>query len=289
METITDTNLKYIERSSASSPMHQSRFQKLERALNDLFLKELNSERPIFIKIAPNVVKKIALFLSGMALRPAAIGVCGETASGKSTIVLDSIETINNFSQEFLLPNMVTQINTDDYYFDRSKEVEEAGSFAEFTKNYDLDVPQAIDLSLMRKHIKMLLSNQDVFLPKYDMSGTAKRFDNHTLAKPSPIIISEGLYPLVDEVADVFDFRIYVDVTQPVQKARFYERAQQRGLGTSADRIFKNATEKASIYIHPCAKNADIILNGEVSRDKFKKFVNSFLILVESVYYNLMV
>jgi len=283
LETIAKIDLKNIEKDCVTNPMHTSRFQKLENALNDLFANESKSQDSIFIKIAPNVVKKMALFLSGMAFRPAAIGVCGETASGKSTIVLDSIETIEKFSEEFLLQNMVTRINTDDYYFDRSKEVEAAGSFAEFAKNYDFDVPHAIELNLMKKHVEMLLKRQDVFLPKYEMSGTTKRFDNHTLAKPSPIIVSEGLFTLVDEIADVFDFKIYVHITQNVQKARFFERAQQRGLGDSAEQIFKNATEKASIYIHPCAQNADIILNGEISREKFKKFVSSFLLLVESI------
>jgi len=90
----------------------------------------------------------------------------------------------------------------------------------------------------------------------------------------------------VDEVADVFDFKIYVDIDKNVQKKRFYERAQQRGLGSSADRIYKNASQKASIYINPCEKNADIVLNGEISRDKYKKFITSFVGLVEYTYYN---
>lgn len=287
MKTITDSSLKNVELNCVSNPIYQSRFQKLEKSLTDLFIKELNSNSSIFIKIAPNVIRKIAIFLSGIASRPAAIGFCGETASGKSTIVLDSIETINNFSQEFLLKNIVTRINTDDYYYDRSKEVELAGSFAEFAKNYDLDVPDAIELSLMKEHIEMLLSNQCVHLPKYDMSGTAKRFDNHSFVTPSPIIISEGLFNLVDEIAEVFDFKIYVDVTKEVQKRRFFERAQQRGLGDSAERIFENASKKASIHIHPCAKNADIILNGEAPRERYKHFISSFLLLVEAIYYNL--
>lgn len=287
MRTLIEGNLKNAEVNLVSNPIYQSRFQKLEKSLNDLFLKELNSSNSIFIKITPQVIRKIALFLSGVASRPASIGVCGETASGKSTIVLDSIDTLNNFSQEFMSKNLVTRINTDDYYYDRSKEVELAGSFAEFAKNYDLDVPQAIELSLMKKHIETLLCNKCVHLPIYDMSGTAKRFDNQTLAEPSPVIISEGLFTLVDEISDVFDFKIYVDVTKEIQKKRFFERAQQRGLGSSADRIFENASTKASIYIHPCAKNADIILNGESPRERYKHFISSFLLLIETIYYGL--
>ena len=283
MITIADVKSKQLEKDCATNPIHHSHFQVLENALNHLFTQELKAENSIFINIAPEVTKKIAMFLSGITTRAASIGVCGETASGKSTIVLDSIDTITTFTQEFLLKDIVTRVNTDDYYYDRSKEVEAAGSFAEFVKNYDLDIPAAFELSLMKEHIQKLMHGQNVMLPKYDMSGTAKRFDNHSLATPSSIVVAEGLFTLVDEIADVFDFKIYVDIKKEIQKKRFYERAQQRGLGSSADRIFENASQKASVHIHPCAKNADIVLNGEISRERYKKFVSSFLMLVEDI------
>jgi len=288
--TVAEVSVKNLRQSRVSSPIHNSRFQNLEKSLNDLFLKELNSFDSIFLKISPNVVKKAAMFLSGLTLRPAAIGICGETASGKSTIVLDSIEVIENFCQEFLLKDTshgaVTRINTDDYYYDRSKEVQKAGSFAEFAKNYDLDTPDAIELSLMKTHIQKLLSRQEVFLPKYDMSGTAIRIDKHCLAKPSSVIVAEGLYTLIDDISDIFDFKIYVDIDKNIQKQRFFKRAQQRGLGDSANTIFDNASKKAQIYVHPCAENADIIFNGQTSRTKYKNFIYSLLDLFESIDYN---
>lgn len=286
MITIAEVSVEKNKLNQASSPIHHSRLQVFEKALNDLFLKELNSNDSIFIHISPNVVKKAAMFLSGLAFRPAAIGVCGETASGKSTIVMDSMDIIESFANEFLFDNIVTRINTDDYYYDRSEEVKKAGSFAEFVKDYDLDVPDAIELSLMKEHVKNLLCRKEVYLPKYDMSGTARRFDNHTLAKPSRIIVAEGLYALNDEVADIFDFKIYVDIEKSIQKERFFERAQQRGLGDSAISIFDNASKKALIYVHPCKNNADIILNGKTSREKYKKFINSIVMLTKSTYFD---
>jgi len=279
LSVFVEASVENVKQSRVTNPIQHSSFQILEKALNDLFLKELNSADSIFIKISPNVVKKIAMFMSGMAFRPAAIGICGETACGKSTIVQDSICVIN----EILHNDVVTRINTDDYYHDRSYEVEMAGSFEEFAKNYDLDVPEAIELSLMKEHILMLLNRQEVYLPKYDMSGTAKRLDNHRFAKSSSLIFAEGLYTLIDGVGDIFDFKIYVDIDRNVQKKRFFERAEQRGLGVSADKIFVNAAQKAQIHVHPCIKNADIVLNGETSREKYKKFVNSVLSLIKSV------
>lgn len=282
MAVFTSVSVENKKLNGVTNPIHQSRFQKFEKALSELFLNELNSADSIFIEIAPHVVKKIAMFLSGMTFRPAAIGICGETASGKSTIVQDTICVIESFLQN----DAVTRINTDDYYYDRSVEVKKAGTFDEFVKNYDLDIPEAIELSLMKEHVQKLLNKEEVFLPKYDMSGTAKRFDNHTLAKPSSVIVAEGLYTLVKDVSDIFDFKIYVDINKSVQKKRFYERAQQRGLGASADRIYENASQKAQIYVHPCIDCADIVLNGETSREKYKNFVNSLMDLVEENYYS---
>ena len=256
---------------------------RLEKRLAEIFDNELMSKESIFYYYKPEVIKKIVLFLSKAIARPVAIGVCGETASGKSTIVQDSIDVIKNMTKGVINKRLITRINTDDYYYDRSKEVEKAGSFAAFAKNYDLDSPKAIELSLMKKHILSLLAHKSVYLPQYDMSGTAKRNDKAYLASFAPLIISEGLFALNEEVADVFDFKIYVDIEKEIQKKRFYERAMQRNLGDSADEIFKNASDKAETYVKPCIENADIVLNGKTSRQRYRDFAEKLMKLAISV------
>ncbi len=258
-----------------------NRVQATEERLKKIFEEELKSEGSILISYKPSVISRLAKYLSGHITRPASIGIAGETASGKSTITLDIIETIKSFATEFEIENAITRVNTDDYYYDRSEMVKAAGSFAEFAKNYDLDVPQALELELMSVHIKELLNGKSVFLPKYDMSGTAKRFDNHTLANPSKIIISEGLFTLTDKIKDAFDFKIYVDVDSKVQKERFFVRAAERDLGESAKGIYKNASNKAEIYIRPCKQDADIIMSGEAVRARYKAFLNKLISIVQ--------
>ena len=176
-------------------------------------------------------------------------------------------------------------MNTDDYYYDRSEMVKAAGSFSEFAKNYDLDVPEALELELMSKHIKELLSGKSTYLPKYDMSGTAIRHDNYTLAKPSKVIISEGLFTLTDKVKDAFNFKIYVDIPQKLQKERFFIRAEERGLGDSAQHIYENANQKAEVHIRPCKECADIILSGYADRIKYKNFLNKIIGIVQELYF----
>lgn len=262
-----------------STPIN--RVQELEIRLNKIFKEELQSEGSILVSYKPEIILKLAKFILGHINRSASIGIAGETASGKSTITLDIIDTIKSFATEFEIENAITRVNTDDYYYDRSEMVKAAGSFAEFAKNYDLDVPQALELELMSKHIKELLAGNSVYLPKYDMSGTAIRHDNYSLANPSRIVISEGLFTLTDKIKDAFDFKIYVDVRSHIQKERFYVRAAERDLGDSADGIYKNASQKAEIYIRPCKYDADIILSGEAVRARYKAFLNKLISIVQ--------
>lgn len=257
----------------------------IELRLNKIFSDEVNSSDSIFRKVKQSAIHKMALFLSGKLTRSCSIGIAGETASGKSTIAYDIINTIQAFAEEYCIKNAITRINTDDYYYDRSDMVKKAGSFAEFAKHYDLDVPEALELELMKKHIKSLLFGNTVYLPEYDMSGTAIRRDNVKLAAPSKIIISEGLFTLTDKVVDAFDFKIYVDVSQDIQKERFYQRAAERNLGDSADEVYENASSKAKTHIHPTAQNADIILSGEADRAAYRKFINKILCLVQEVHF----
>lgn len=257
-----------------------------EMRLKRIFEEDMRSENPVILRINDAVIKKISRFLSGEMKRSCAIGIAGETASGKSTITLDIIDTINAFAQEFELENAVTRINTDDYYYDRSDMVKKAGSFAEFAKHYDLDVPEALELELMHKHIKQLVFGHEVLLPEYDMSGTAIRRDSVKPAKPSKVIISEGLFTLTEKVADAFDLKIYVDVRHNVQKDRFYKRALERHLGDSADEVYKNASDKAKIYIKPTMKTADIVISGEADRHSYKKLIAKILCFIQEQYFN---
>lgn len=258
--------------------------QRIECQLKQIFHDEMSSSNSIFLNVSDKAISKMALFLSGMETRPATIGIAGETASGKSTIAYDIIGTLMTFAEDYNIPDLITRINTDDYYYDRSEMVKAAGSFAEFAKHYDLDVPEALELSLMKDHIMALADGREVYLPEYDMSGTAIRRDDVKLATPAKIIISEGLFTLTPRIIDAFDFKIYVHVSHEVQKERFYIRAEERGLGASSDEVYENALSKAKVHIRPTINSADIVLSGEADRTAYKAFVNKILDLVKSVH-----
>jgi len=199
---------------------------------------------------------------------PLSIGIVGESASGKSTITEDFIKVLSKHWS-------VTRINTDDYYYDNSEAVKKAGSFAAWAKDKDLDSPEAMELSLMKEHITKLKNGESVWLPKYDMSGTAIRKDKAIYAEPSDIIISEGLFTMC--VKEVFDIKIYVDIAPEVQKERWYARASERNLGDSMDIMYINALTRAKEYIHPYRDICDVIISGEGPRPKYKALMECFL------------
>ena len=273
-----DFDNKYV-----SSPM--TLLNNIEARLSIIFENELSSAEGVLTDYNPQVIKKIAKFITGDIKRSASIGIAGETASGKSTITLDIIDTIEKFAKEYNIHQAITRVNTDDYYYDRSEEVKKAGGMAEFARHYDFDVPEALELDLMCKHINELLQGRSVMLPKYDMSGTTIRWDNHTPANPSKIIISEGLFTLTDKIKSAFDFKIYVDIDKNIQKDRFFVRAQERGLGESSWAIYENASNKAEIYIRPCKSHADIVLSGKANREGYKIFLNKIISIVEQLHF----
>ena len=285
MQNIINTTKQNLKESQYVTKPTES-CDELESYLNNIFEKELKTKDSVLLAYKPLVVKKIAAYLSGKIKMPASIGIAGETASGKSTITKDLIDTIDSFATEFGIDNAITRVNTDDYYYDRSEMVKAAGSFSEFAKNYDLDVPEALELELMSKHIKELLAGKSTYLPKYDMSGTAIRHENYTLAKPSKVIISEGLFTLTDKIKDAFNFKIYVDIPEKVKKERFFIRATERGLGDSAEHIYANANSKAEVHIRPCMEHADIVLSGAADRILYKNFLNKIIGIVQEMYFN---
>ena len=126
-KTKEETSLKN-KKMYVSTPYN--RVQAVEERIKKIFDEELKSEGSVLVSYKPAILSKLAKYLSGHISRPASIGIAGETASGKSTITLDIIDTIKSFATEFEIENAITRVYTDDYYYDRSEMVKAAGSFA---------------------------------------------------------------------------------------------------------------------------------------------------------------
>ena len=210
---------------------------------------------------SPSLLEKIKTL-------PISIGIVGESASGKSTITEDFVKVLSRHWT-------VTRINTDDYYYDNSEAVKQAGSFAEWAKDKDLDCPEAMDLALMNSHINSLKQGNSVYLPKYYMDGSAIRKDKYRLAIPSDIIIAEGLSTMC--IKNCFDLTIYIDIDRETQKRRWYKRVAKRNLGSSADVLCERAINRAEKYIIPYKNSCDVVLSGVGPKIKYAQLMEKFL------------
>lgn len=269
------TNLIQPKSADLSFGIKHRDFEILELVENRIinFLKEDKElKQPVVLSINSRAIIKLTYFLGGLSKRPVAIGVAGETASGKSSFVYDLVDSVNSIHAGMGIEENITKVNADNYYYDRSKEVKAAGGIAKFVENYDLDAPNAVDLELLKTHIEKLICGQDTLTPTYNMDGTAIRIDNHILCKTNPIIVSEGIFNLNDKIKDVFDFCLYVNVSPEAQRERWFRRAAERDFkGEQAEKAFASIMDKTKIHIKPTVKNADIIINGEANREDYRK------------------
>ncbi len=237
-------------------------------------------KQPLFLKIDETfllqLIKKILLNSQKTYL----IGITGESASGKTTFVNNVAQAFHNSSSD----DLFTTISCDDYYFDTSEDLKEAGGYeALFSKGFSLDTPNAINLELMKAHLVSLKNNCGVYAPYYDFV-TCQSTPSKIYKKPSRIILNEGLYVLNQNVLDVHDVKVYVFTPFNIIKERWYKRAQGRGkTGTAADLQFEDVNRTAQVYIRPTMQEADIVLNGVSSAQYIEEITYKILSFLKSV------
>ena len=209
------------------------------------------------------------------------IGITGESASGKTVFVDNTIEAVLREKKE----GIYTVVRCDDYYKDTSKELLEAGSYdALFKTGFSFDTPDAINLELMKKHLIALKKSETIVSPKYDFV-TCVSDPNGEEKRPAKVILTEGLYVLDESLRDIMDVKVYVFTPLEVIKERWYKRAVSRGkTGEAADLQFKNVNETAQQYIRPTYQIADCIINGMVDKEYIKVITDKMMRRLAEIY-----
>lgn len=262
METFELTNYNFY-----SSRLDMELISNIVDALKGILEEDKKEEQPLFLKIADNFVMNIARKVVQEKKKTFLIGITGESASGKTVFVDNTIDAVVRGKKE----GIYTVIRQDDYYKDTSKELIEAGSYdALFKTGFSFDTPEVINLSLMREHLLGLKQGETVVSPKYDFVTCVSSPDGD-VKKPAKVILTEGLYVLNKEVRDIMDVKVYVYTPVEVIKERWYKRAASRGkTGEAADLQFKDVNATAQQYIRPTYEIADCIINGMVDKEYIK-------------------
>ena len=275
VETFELTNYNFY-----SSRLDMELISNIVDTLKEILEEDKKEEQPLFLKVADDFILNIARKVVQEKKKTFLIGITGESASGKTVFVDNTIEAVVRDKKE----GIYTVIRQDDYYKDTSKELQEAGSYdALFKTGFSFDTPEVINLALMREHLLGLKKGETIVSPKYDFV-TCVSNPQGDIKKPEKVILTEGLYVLNEEVRDIMDVKVYVYTPIEVIKERWYKRAVSRGkTGEAADLQFKDVNATAQQYIRPTYQIADCIINGMVDKDYIKVITDKILVRLAEV------
>ncbi len=185
------------------------------------------------------------------------IGIAGGTASGKTTVVKEIVNS--------LPAGEVVVIPQDSYYKDSSHVPVEERQFINF------DHPDAFDWELMVEQLSMLRNGKSIDQPTYSYI-TCTRQPETIHIEPRKIIIIEGIMALVSpELRELMDLKIFVDAEADDRLIRLIRRdIVERGrtpemVLSRYERIVKAMHDE---FIEPTKKYADIIIPQGGSNEK---------------------
>ena len=177
------------------------------------------------------------------------IGIAGGTASGKTTVVKEIVNSLPN--------GEVVVIPQDSYYKDSSHVPAEERQYINF------DHPDAFDWDLLVEQITMLRQGKAIDQPTYSYI-TSTRQPETVHIEPSKVIIIEGIMALVSpQLRELMDLKIFVDAADDDRLMRLIRRdIVERGRTAEMvlsryERIVKAMHEE---FIAPTKKYADIII-----------------------------
>ncbi|EJW88507.1 uridine kinase [Wuchereria bancrofti] len=204
--------------------------------------------------------------------QPYVVGICGGSASGKTTVARRIIERLE-------MP-WVTVLSMDSFY----KVLTDGQHHLAAKSEYNFDHPQAFDFDLMCETVRRLREGKNVEVPVYDFT-THRRDKQPKLMYGADILIFEGILAFHNkELVDLMDMKVFVDTDPDIRLARRLERDIQdrgrdlQGVLTQYLRFVKPAFDT---FIAPGMKIADIIVprggENEVAIDLIVKQVKTQL------------
>lgn len=241
----------------------------LQKEFEHILSFDKNKENPFIIRVKDDFISRFTKRMIENPEKKIMIGICGESASGKTTIC----KHIKKSVQRYNLP--VEIISTDNYFNDISDLIKKYGSFDKLLEaGYDVDSPDNFMTDLLKEDLKQLALGNDVMTPRYLINGSGVSVPKSLPAKSEKIIAVEGLAAMYNNVYDLFDIKIYIDIDREEQKERFLSRAasrnQNRENALKQLSYIRSASEK---YILPHKHKWDIIVNGSVSIPYFEQIV----------------
>jgi uridine kinase len=234
------------------------------QGLYKVIYEDMKQELPLFLKIKEGFLYSLATKIVKVRKPTIVLGVTGESASGKTTLVNNTLKACLKNPNK----HICTIISCDDYFKDTSMELKRAGSFEKlFESGINFDIPDAYDLDIMKEHISLLSKGKTIVSPKYDFV-TCESISAGEEKTPAKVILSEGLFALEEIFEEVLDVSIYIDTPDDIIKDRWFKRAVSRGkTPQDAKVMFDIVKNEAQKHIISKKQNADVVINGITSAE----------------------
>ncbi|XP_044129300.1 uridine-cytidine kinase-like 1 isoform X3 [Bufo gargarizans] len=179
------------------------------------------------------------------------IGLCGGSASGKTTVANKIIEALD-------VP-WVVLLSMDCFYKVLTKEQQELAARNE----YNFDHPDAFDFDLLVNILRKLKKGKSVKVPVYDFTTHSRRKDWKTVYGAN-VIIFEGILAFANkELLKLLDMKVFVDTDSDIRLVRRLKRditdrgRDIVGVIKQYNKFVKPAFEQ---YIEPTVQLADIVV-----------------------------
>jgi uridine kinase len=183
-------------------------------------------------------------------LKSVIVGICGGSASGKTTLA-------KKISKYF--PDSVNVLSLDNYYRDLKGIVEELSKV-----NYDH--PESLDVALFIEHVIALKKGKKVEIPQYDFS-THSRSDETIKLPGKSVTIIEGLFLYnIGIPVELFDLKVFMETPSDIRFIRRLLRDREergRDVESIVNQYLATVRPMHDIYVAPNKKLADIVIYGD--------------------------
>ncbi|XP_013404707.1 uridine-cytidine kinase-like 1 [Lingula anatina] len=179
------------------------------------------------------------------------IGLCGGSASGKTTVAKKIIEALD--------VQWVSVLSMDSFYKVLTKEQHEEAARNE----YNFDHPDSFDFDLMVQTLRRLKYGKRVDVPIYNFQTHAREKEKKTLYGAN-VVIFEGIMTFCNkQLLELMDMKIFVDTDSDVRLARRLKRditERGREIEGVLKQYHKFVKPAYDHYIAPTMVHADIIV-----------------------------
>jgi uridine kinase len=177
------------------------------------------------------------------------IGVAGGTGSGKTTVAHRILDRVG--------AEHIAYIPHDAYY----KDLSHLPRAQRVQTNFDH--PDALETTLMVKHLKALRDGQAVEIPVYDFTHHA-RTDTTQHVEPAPIVLVEGILLFVEpDLCDLLDVKIFIDTDADIRFIRRLRRdVNERGRTVESviTQYLQTVRPMHQEFVEPSKRSADVII-----------------------------